>query len=296
GRFRVGWVGRLRPEKGADVLLAALPLLADLPLVVSVVGEGRQRPQLQQSAARLGLGDRVRWLGNVAEAGRLFAGFDVFALSSRTEGTPIVLFEAMAARTPIVASAVGGVPDVVSPREALLIGADDPAALRQIRVVSDDSTDQTDAIVREYAGCGVELLRLPRRAGKTAAENAAVPLLRGDIIVTTDASVRPQQGALKPLIASFADPTVGVASGHYVSVARAEGRANHGESWYVGYDMWVRLLETRVAGIPGAAGCFHAVRAPIHLRVLPEDISRDFAAALLAREHGLRAVSVESAV
>src|SRR5207248_2037587 len=136
----------------------------------------------------------------------------------------------------------------------------------------------------------------PRRGGKTAAENSALPLLRGDIIVTTDASARPQRGALKPLIASFADPTVGVASGHYVSVARAEGHANHGESWYVGYDMWVRLLETRLAGIPGAAGCFHAVRAPIHLRVLPEDISRDFAAALLAREQGLRTVSVEGAV
>ena len=145
GRFHVGWVGRLTPEKGADVLLAALPLLADLPLVVSVVGEGRQRPQLQQSAARLGLGDRVRWLGNVAEAGRLFAGFDVFALSSRTEGTPIVLFEAMAARTPIVASAVGGVPDVVSPREALLIGADDPAALaRAIRAVHVDPAAAAD--------------------------------------------------------------------------------------------------------------------------------------------------------
>ena len=145
GRFHVGWVGRLTPEKGADVLLAALPLLADLPLVVSVVGEGRQGPQLQQSAARLGLGDRVRWLGNVAEAGRLFAGFDVFALSSRTEGTPIVLFEAMAARTPIVASAVGGVPDVVSPREALLIGADDPAALaRAIRAVHGDPAAAAD--------------------------------------------------------------------------------------------------------------------------------------------------------
>jgi len=145
GRFHVGWVGRLTPEKGADVLLAALPLLADLPLVVSVVGEGRQRPQLQQSAASLGLGDRVRWLGNVAEAGRLFAGFDVFALSSRTEGTPIVLFEAMAARTPIVASAVGGVPDVVSPREALLIGADDPAALaRAIRAVHGDPAAAAD--------------------------------------------------------------------------------------------------------------------------------------------------------
>ena len=177
-----------------------------------------------------------------------------------------------------------------------LLRLDYPADRRQILVVSDASSDRTDAIVREYAGRGVELLRLASRGGKTAAENAALPLLRGEIIVTTDASARPERGALKPLIASFADPTVGVASGHYVSVARVDGRANHGESWYVGYDMWVSLLETRVGGIPGAAGCFHAVRAPIHLRVLPEDISRDFAAALLAREHGLRTVSVESAV
>lgn len=177
-----------------------------------------------------------------------------------------------------------------------LLELDYPPDRRQILVVSDASTDRTDTIAREYAGRGVELLRLPRRGGKTAAENAALPLLRGDIIVTTDASARPERGALKALIASFADPTVGVASGHYVSVARLDGHANHGESWYVGYDMWVRQLETRVAGIPGAAGCFHAVRAPIHLRVLPEDISRDFAAALLAREQGLRTVSVESAV
>jgi glycosyltransferase involved in cell wall biosynthesis len=139
GRFHLGWVGRLTPEKGADVLLAALARLTDLPVVASVVGDGRGRPALEQLAARLGVGDRVRWLGNVAEAARLFAAFDVFALSSRTEGTPIVLFEAMAACTPIVASAVGGVPDVVSPAEALLVTADDPAALAQaIRSVHAD--------------------------------------------------------------------------------------------------------------------------------------------------------------
>ena len=177
-----------------------------------------------------------------------------------------------------------------------LLRLDYPAERRQILVVSDASTDRTDAIVREYAHRGVELLRLPARRGKTAAENAALPLLRGDIVVTTDASARPERGALKPLIASFADPTVGVASGHYVSVARMDGHANHAESWYVGYDMWVRRLETRVSGIPGAAGCFHAVRAPIHRRALPEEICRDFAAALLAREQGLRTVSVESAI
>lgn len=185
---------------------------------------------------------------------------------------------------------------VIRPTLENLLHLDYPGDRRQILVVSDASTDRTDAIVREYADRGVELMRLPTRRGKTAAENAALPLLQGDIVVTTDASARPARDALKPLIASFADPTVGVASGHYVSVARVDGHANHGESWYVGYDMWVRQLETRVSGIPGAAGCFHAVRAPIHRRVVPEDISRDFAAALLAREQGLRTVSVESAV
>ena len=157
GRFHVGWVGRLTPEKGADVLLAALPLLADLPVVVSVVGDGRGRPQLQAAAARLGLGDRVRWLGNVAAAGRLFTAFDVFALSSRTEGTPIVLFEAMATSTPIVASAVGGVPDVLAPQEALLVGPDDPAALAQaIRAVHADPAAAADRARRAQQRLGSE--------------------------------------------------------------------------------------------------------------------------------------------
>jgi len=157
GRFHVGWVGRLTPEKGADVLLAALPLLADLPVVVSVVGDGRGRPQLQAAAARLGLGDRVRWLGNVAAAGRLFTAFDVFALSSRTEGTPIVLFEAMATSTPIVASAVGGVPDVLAPQEALLVGPDDPAALAQaIRAVHADPAAAAERARRAQQRLGSE--------------------------------------------------------------------------------------------------------------------------------------------
>jgi len=145
-----------------------------------------------------------------------------------------------------------------------LLRLDYPADRRQILVVSDASTDQTDVIVRGYAGRGVELLRMPRRGGKTKAENAALPLLRGTIVVHTDASAQVPQGALKPLIASFADPTVGVASSHNVSVARIDEQANYAESWYVGYDMWVRDLETRFCGIVGAAGCFYAARASIH--------------------------------
>jgi glycosyltransferase involved in cell wall biosynthesis len=139
GRFHVGWVGRLTPEKGPDVLLSALGLLGDLPLTVSLLGDGRLRPQLEALAERRGLAARVRWFGNVADAGRLFSAFDLFVLSSRTEGTPIVLFEAIAAGTAIVATAVGGIPDVVSSRDALLISPDDPAALAEaIRCVRAD--------------------------------------------------------------------------------------------------------------------------------------------------------------
>lgn len=177
-----------------------------------------------------------------------------------------------------------------------LLQLDYPAERRQILVLSDASTDRTDVIVSEYAGSGVQLVRMPRRRGKTAAENAAAALLRGAIIVNMDASVRVERGALKALIASFADLTVGVASSRCVSVARIRQHANRADSWYLGYDMWVRRLETRVSGNVGATGCFHAVRAPVQMHALPEALSRDFASALLAREGGLRAVSVEDAV
>jgi len=128
-RFHIGWVGRLTAEKGADVLLAALRRLGDLPLTASMLGDGRSRTELERAAAAAGLADQVRWFGAVPDAAQLFVGFDVFVLSSRTEGTPIALFEAMAAGTPIGATAVGGVPDVVSSREALLVPPDDPGAL-----------------------------------------------------------------------------------------------------------------------------------------------------------------------
>jgi len=128
-RFAVGWVGRLSYEKGPDVLLDALPHLSDLPLVASVVGDGVMRIPLHARASGLRLGGRIRWRGAVPDAGRLIPAFDVCVLSSRTEGTPMVLLEAMAAGVPVVATAVGGVPDVVSPAEAVLVRSDDPVAL-----------------------------------------------------------------------------------------------------------------------------------------------------------------------
>lgn len=177
--------------------------------------------------------------------------------------------------------------------EALLT-ADYPEGKIQIVVVSDASTDRTDEIVREYAGRGVELLRLPRRGGKTAAENAAKRQLRGEIVVNTDACVLVHSAALKLLVARFEDSQVGVAGAREIPL-RQDG-IQAGESGYVDYEMWLRDQETRVSGMVGAAGCLYAIRAELHQGDFPAELSRDFASALIAREHGLRAVSVRDAV
>lgn len=177
-----------------------------------------------------------------------------------------------------------------------LLALDYPADRRQILVMSDCSRDGTDDIVRRYAARGVELLALPVRGGKTAAENAAFGHLRGEIIVNTDATIRILPHSLKPLIRVFQDPTVGAASGRDRSVGDVRAEVNRGESGYVGYEMWVRSLETRVGSIVGASGCFYAIRRSIVNPAFPEALSRDFASPLRARLLGYRTVSVDEAV
>jgi len=177
-----------------------------------------------------------------------------------------------------------------------LLHADYPPDRRQIVVLSDASTDRTDTIVSSFVNRGVELLRMPRRNGKTALENAAIPFLRGEIVVNTDASVQVDPNALKRLVSCFADPSVGVASSHNVSVPLRTKTANRAEGLYVTYDMWVRGLESRVSGIVGATGCLYAARLQVQRQVLPGDLVRDFAAALHARELGWRTVTVPDAV
>ena len=177
-----------------------------------------------------------------------------------------------------------------------LLSLDYPRDRLQVLVVSDASTDRTDDIVRAYGDRGVELLRLPERRGKGAAETAATPHLTGEIVVNTDASIRIVPDGLKPLVRQFSDREVGLASGRDISVAPGVENANKGESKYVGYEMAIRDLETRVGSIVGASGCFYAIRHHLHRIPLPTSLSRDFAAALHCRERGYRAVSVPEAI
>jgi cellulose synthase/poly-beta-1,6-N-acetylglucosamine synthase-like glycosyltransferase len=177
-----------------------------------------------------------------------------------------------------------------------LIGQDYPAQRRQIVILSDASTDRTDEIVREYREQGVELLRMPVRGGKTAAENASVAILRGEIVVNSDSSVRLERTAVRRLVEAMRDPRVGVASTRDVSVTDLSQAANAAEAGYVGYEMKIRGLETATGGIVGASGSGYAIRTQLHRLPVRADLSRDFSAALTAKTYGFTAVSVDEAL
>jgi glycosyltransferase involved in cell wall biosynthesis len=133
-----GWVGRVSHEKGVDVFIDAISSIGDRVISAAIIGDGPERAAQQSRADALAPG-RFEWLGNIPDAARYCAAFDVFVLSSRAEGLPIVLLEAMAARVPIVATAVGGVPELLSPADGILVPPDDPKALATaIRATIDD--------------------------------------------------------------------------------------------------------------------------------------------------------------
>lgn len=175
------------------------------------------------------------------------------------------------------------------------LATDYPADRLHVLVVSDCSNDGTDDLVLSYGDPRVRLLRMPERGGKPAGENAAGPHLRGDIVVSIDASILIPRTSLKPLVRALLDPQVGLASGRDVSVGDEGREANHAESRYVGMEMTLRSWETRVYGIVGASGCFYANRKDLQMVQLPPHLARDFAAASVARAHGYRAVSVDEA-
>jgi len=125
-----GAVARLAPEKNLDLLLDAFAAMDDHASVLLLVGDGPDRAALEAQAQRLGLGERVRFAGQRDDMARVYPALDCLVLSSRTEGMPLVVLEAMACGVPVIATAVGDVPRLLaaSPRSRV-VPPGDPAAL-----------------------------------------------------------------------------------------------------------------------------------------------------------------------
>lgn len=127
----VAYVGRLSHEKGVDVLLHAWPLLQQqVPAAeLLLAGDGPARTALEAQVLALGLGRAVHLLGAVSDPERVLRAADAAALPSRTEGLPVALLEAMASGLPVVATAVGGTPEVLDGDTGQLVPPEDPPAL-----------------------------------------------------------------------------------------------------------------------------------------------------------------------
>ena len=141
--FVVGYVGRLVAIKDVPTLLTGFTeLLERCPRArLLIVGDGVLRESLERVASDLQIGSRVRFAGWKHDLGSVYGAMDVVALTSRNEGTPVALIEAMATGVAVVATAVGGVPDVVTHNETgLLVPSGEPMALADAlyRVASDD--------------------------------------------------------------------------------------------------------------------------------------------------------------
>lgn len=124
----VGWIGRMSHEKGPDVAVAAWCGVDAPHALLAMIGAGPMQASLASQAQ--GAGARVRWVGMVPDAARYLRAFDVLLLSSRTEGTPVVLLEAMHAGVPIVATDVGGVRALLG-ETALLVESENSRGLAQ---------------------------------------------------------------------------------------------------------------------------------------------------------------------
>jgi len=128
----VGWVGRLSAEKGPDLFCEAVAHITSPDVQAVMVGDGPERAWLdRRSAAGAGAGCPIRLLGSREGMARLVRAFDVLVLSSRTEATPMILLEALAAGVPVVSFAVGGVPDVIDQESGWLVESGDTVGLAE---------------------------------------------------------------------------------------------------------------------------------------------------------------------
>ena len=139
-------VGRLSREKAhIDLLRAFKTLLQSHPEIKArlvILGEGPERAHLETEAGALGIAGKVIFAGQVTDVATYYAAADVLANSSHSEGSPYVLLESMSSGLPIVATAVGGVPEMVTDNESgLLVPARDPDAMAEAlaRVLADQS-------------------------------------------------------------------------------------------------------------------------------------------------------------
>jgi len=250
----------------------------------------------------------------------------MFAQSQTTEGliAQVVFLAAMA----MIAFSYAGYPalmfalshilkrpvrhDDITPRVSVIIAAyneerdigaklkntlwlDYPRDRMEIIVASDCSTDQTDEIVRSFGEQGVILRQQPERFGKTVAQNRAVKISSGEILVFSDATTMYKRDAIRKIVRNFADPEVGCVAGQLIYANSSSSAVGDGCRSYWGYEKFLKRCESQVGSLIGVSGCLYAVRRICHAR-LASDMIDDFVIATEIHLQGLRTIYEPEAI
>lgn len=153
---------------------------------------------------------------------------------------------------------------------------DYPLGKLQVIVSLDAPTDDTEALVREYAGKGVEVVCSLAHRGKAEALNSGVAIATGEVLVFADARQLFEKGAIRELVANFADASVGAVSGELVLLDEHGKEASHAAGAYWRYEKKLRAMESDIHSVPGATGAIYAIRrelfAPLPAGTILDDV------------------------
>ena len=174
---------------------------------------------------------------------------------------------------------------------------DYPRSKLEIVVASDGSNDETVEIAQRFRdGYRVRVLAFPRNRGKMATLNASVPETRGEVIVFSDAPALIDSGALRCLLANFADPDVGAVSGRYTVVKASEAGTGASEDLYWKYETFLKTCESDLDSTLGAHGHLYAIRRELYPFADSSVINDDYVIPVSVIAKGFRAIYEPSAV
>jgi glycosyltransferase involved in cell wall biosynthesis len=177
---------------------------------------------------------------------------------------------------------------VIGEKIANSLALDYPSHLLEVLVVSDASSDGTDAIVSAVHDARVALLRMATRGGKTTGLNEAVSRARGEIIVFSDANAMYMPSALGELVRNFSDPEVGAVVGES-TYSQSRSGADADESLYWRYEVAIKGLESAIGSVVGGDGAIYAIRRELY-RPMRADALSDFVNPLQVVQGGHRCV------
>ncbi len=168
-----------------------------------------------------------------------------------------------------------------------LLALDYPRDRLEVILASDGSRDRTVELARAYESEGIRVLAFPTRRGKPSILNDVLPQCRGEILVLGDARQRFDTGAVRALVAPFADPAVGAASGELV-LTSDNGAVAKGIGLYWLLEKMIRSSEACVDSAVGATGAIYALRKDLFERIPPDTILDDVLIPLRIARRGYR--------